>query len=172
MTATPKSIKSESLNGSSSWVDIDESPYHNFSIKNSGRESKNSSFEKIMMDVQNELIAMSMSSGSCKDQLEQINKKLSSKASEQLQVDSQFKLDQLENFEDERLQNLNSDYYWYWGDDNIKNFPFDDDKNGTLNLRQWAIRRNIFSKEVLSLLVLSNVVSVVLGVGIGLLRRI
>lgn len=48
-----------------------------------------------MMDVQNELIAMSMSSkSSCKEQLQQINQKLSS---EQLQVDTQFKLDQLEN---------------------------------------------------------------------------
>ena len=47
------------------------------------------------MDVQNELIAMSMSSkSSCKEQLQQINQKLSS---EQLQVDTQFKLDQLEN---------------------------------------------------------------------------
>lgn len=44
-----------------------------------------------------------------------------------------------------------------------------------LNLRQWAMRRGIFSKEVLSLLLLTNVVSVALGVGIGysaLVRRI
>ena len=55
------------------------------------------------MDVQQELIHLSMSSNKSnnssisKEQLQQINQKLSSKASE-IQVDTQqFKLDQLEN---------------------------------------------------------------------------
>lgn len=59
-----------------------------------------------------------------------------------------------------------------WVTNLVKNFSlrnsfFDDKKTDQLNLRQWMVRRGIFSKEVLSLLVLSNVVSVVLGVGIG-----
>lgn len=182
MTATPcsvKSVKSESLNGSSSWVDIDnESPFHLNAIKNTNLESKNSSFEKIMLDVQNELINLSMSSNSsCKEQLQQINQKLNSKGSDSLQVDAQqFKLDQLETFEDERLRHLNpNDFLLYWDGQNdlCKENFFNDDKT-TTNLRQWCVRRGIFSKEVLSLLVLSNVVSVVLGVGIGytaLIRR-
>lgn len=51
-----------------------------------------------MLDVQNELINLSMSSNSsCKEQLQQINQKLNSKGSDSLQVDAQqFKLDQLE----------------------------------------------------------------------------
>lgn len=40
--------------------------------------------------------------------------------------------------------------------------------------RQWIIRRGILSKEVLSLLFLTNVLSLILGAGIGytiILRR-
>jgi hypothetical protein len=40
-------------------------------------------------------------------------------------------------------------------------------KKNRLSLRQWAIRRGIFSKEVLSLLLLTNILSLILGAGIG-----
>lgn len=36
-----------------------------------------------------------------------------------------------------------------------------------LTLRQWAVRRGIFSKEVLSMLFLTNILSLILGAGIG-----
>ena len=43
-----------------------------------------------------------------------------------------------------------------------------------LSLRQWATRRGFFSKEVLSIFLLSNILSLILGAGIGytvLIRR-
>lgn len=36
-----------------------------------------------------------------------------------------------------------------------------------LTLRQWIVRRGILSKEVLSVLFLTNVLSLLLGAGIG-----
>lgn len=47
-------------------------------------------------------------------------------------------------------------------------------KKTKLSLRQWAVRRGIFSKEVLSILLLTNILSLILGAGIGytiLVRR-
>lgn len=36
-----------------------------------------------------------------------------------------------------------------------------------LTFRQWVIRRGILSKEVLSLLFLTNILSLIVGAGIG-----
>ncbi|RWS15899.1 BCL2/adenovirus E1B 19 kDa protein-interacting protein 3-like isoform X2 [Dinothrombium tinctorium] len=79
----------------------------------------------------------------------------------------------------QRSRQITTDWIWDWTlksdslliRDWIAQEPT---KKGKLNLRQWAVRRGIFSKEVLSLLLLTNFLSLILGAGIGytvLVRR-
>lgn len=64
----------------------------------------------------------------------------------------------------------NTDWLWDWNNRDqlskewISMQPF---RKQRLTLRQWIVRRGILSKEVLSVLFLTNVLSLLLGAGIG-----
>ncbi|RWS30513.1 BCL2/adenovirus E1B 19 kDa protein-interacting protein 3-like protein, partial [Leptotrombidium deliense] len=91
-------------------------------------------------------------------------------------------VDALINKEDllQRNRQITTDWIWDW---TVKSDAFrlqkewntdEPMKKSRLNLRQWAVRRGIFSKEVLSILLLTNFLSLLLGAGIGytvLIRR-
>ncbi|KAF7490603.1 hypothetical protein SSS_03744 [Sarcoptes scabiei] len=65
----------------------------------------------------------------------------------------------------------NNDWIWDWSnrsDPTTKDWThLKSDKKHRTTFRQWVIRRGILSKEVLSLLLLTNVLSLILGAGIG-----
>ena len=82
----------------------------------------------------------------------------------------------------ERSRRISSDWLWDWTvrcetvptvtdwKDNIMM----QQQQKKLSLRQWAIRRGFLTKEVLSFFLMSNIVSLILGAGIGysiLLRK-
>ena len=79
----------------------------------------------------------------------------------------------------ERSRRISSDWLWDWTV-GCESLPPSDWKvmqqqqQKKLSLRQWAIRRGLFSREILSIFLMSNIVSLILGAGIGytcLLRR-
>ena len=79
----------------------------------------------------------------------------------------------------ERSRQISSDWLWDWtihqqsssGDTSFGMSEWQQQllmrQQKKLSLRQWAIRRGLFSKDVLSFLLLSNLVSLLLGAGIG-----
>ena len=85
----------------------------------------------------------------------------------------------------ERSRRISNEWIWDWSvRPELKaneaifvgsyDFKLSQNSQKKLSLRQWAIRRGLFSKEILSIFLLSNVLSLVLGAGIGyaiLIRR-
>jgi len=88
----------------------------------------------------------------------------------------------------ERSRRISSDWLWDWsiqsdgkGMSSAQVNPTDwktlleqSTQQKKLSLRQWVTRRGFFSKEVLSIFLLSNILSLLLGAGIGytvLIRR-
>jgi len=178
MTSTPRSAAEESLN--ESWVEVVGSqstatPVH--LLSRSGIHSGFHSLERLLWEAQKESNQSSVG-GSAR------NSHSISPKSAQSPV---FPIESLSPNESifckdellERSRQLSTDWIWDWStrDQLPKEWSVNKMqplRKTRLSLRQWAIRRGIFSKEVLSLLLLTNILSLILGAGIGytiLVRR-
>ncbi|CAG2100206.1 unnamed protein product [Medioppia subpectinata] len=179
MTSTPRSAGEDSLN--ESWVEVNGSqtmgtPVHLMG-RSGGIHSGFHSLERLLWEAQKESNQSSFG-GSAR------NSHSISPKSAQSPV---FPVESLSPNESlfckdemlERSRQLSTDWLWDWStrDQLPKEWTLNQMvplRKSRMSLRQWAIRRGLFSKEVLSLLLLTNILSLILGAGIGytiLVRR-
>lgn len=161
-TSTPSSADCASLN--ESWVDVHEgtpaqnndTPLHAL-VRNTAPTLQ--SLERLLLDAQKE-------SG-------QSSLKGSFLGSSPITPDGMQTPPNSLFFNNELIidrSHLSTDWLWDWSNrDQISKEwnslqPF---RKTRLSFRQWVIRRGILSKEVLSLLFLTNILSLLLGAGIG-----
>ncbi|XP_054168429.1 BCL2/adenovirus E1B 19 kDa protein-interacting protein 3-like [Oppia nitens] len=178
MTSTPRSFTQESLN--ESWVEVNSCQQLTSPVHLIGRTTGLNTFqslERLLWEAQKESNESSLT-GSARNSHSISPKSAHSPvfAIESLSPNDSI-LQKVENFG--RSRQLSTDWIWDWStrDQLPKEWGFNEIqplRKSRMSLRQWAIRRGIFSKEVLSILLLTNILSLILGAGIGytiLVRR-
>ncbi|KAH7636236.1 BCL2 interacting protein 3 [Dermatophagoides farinae] len=171
MASTPKSDDVVSLNDS--WIDINENSTYSPSdtplhilVKNNGPTLQ--SLEKLLLDAQKESqTGHSSLKGSFLGSLPITPDGL------QTPPNSIY----FNNNEHNDRSHLSTDWIWDWSNRDPLSKEWNNiqpNRKTRPTFRQWIIRRGILSKEVLSLLFLTNILSLILGAGIGytiILRR-
>jgi len=182
MSTTPRSAAGDSLNGS--WEEINGfgesrllgTPLHAL------MESKGSSFrtiEKLLWEAQKESNRSSATgSGPGSHSISPVTPQSPVYAEDHVSCVEAMLMNKEELME--RSRQLSTDWIWDWTArpdlcETRNDIPgYEPVKKPRLSLRQWAVRRGLFSKEMLSLLLLTNLLSLLLGAGIGytvLVRR-
>ncbi|KAH9388574.1 bnip3 [Tyrophagus putrescentiae] len=166
MTSTPRSADCDSLNDS--WVDVNEgassqravsndTPLHAL-VRNTAPTLQ--SLERLLLDAQKESGQSSLK-GSILGSLPITPDGMQTPPNSLFFNNNELIVDR---------SHLSTDWLWDWSNrDQISKEwnslqPF---RKTRLTFRQWVIRRGILSKEVLSLLFLTNILSLIVGAGIG-----